>query len=177
MYPIQPPNDPSHTRGVLSASRPQTYQSYALPPSSDTFSSSRSTQSPHPSSTRRDPSASSLHPSPRRTSSYSYDLFNVTPDEGLIHQRSSEQDDLDNSRSRPRTSSSSDALRRYACLECGKRFVKPSTLKVSVHNILRPTTQMLRLAKNHSLTHTGEKREWRKLRPLMARPQPVFSSL
>jgi hypothetical protein len=111
----------------VSASRLRAYPSY-MPPSSADTTSSRST--PKPSLGRSNLSSSSGS-SGQRSASYSYDLFNVTPDAGLVHQRSSEQDDLDDSRSRPRTSTSSDTLRKYVCPECGKRFAKPSTLKVS----------------------------------------------
>ncbi|KAF8584279.1 hypothetical protein K439DRAFT_1346423 [Ramaria rubella] len=111
----------------------QTYSS-----SSEIETSTR--QSCTPSSRERE-STTSLHPPTHRQSySHSFDLFNVTQDEGLVHKGSSAQDDLDESRSRSRTSTSSDTYsRKYACPECGKRFAKPSTLK------------------NHSLTHTGEK--------------------
>lgn len=128
LYRIQYPNHGSRKTDDAYASRSRAYPSYS--PADTT--SSRSTEPPRSSYTRSNPSASSSRGSSnQRSASYSYDLFNVTPDAGLVHQRSSEQDDLDDSRARPRTSSSSDTFRRYVCPECGKRFAKPSTLKVS----------------------------------------------
>jgi len=69
---------------------------------------------------------------------HSYHLFNYSPNQGLVHQRSSARDDLDPTMPKPRLPPS-DPARRYVCAECGNRFSKQSTLR------------------NHLLTHSGER--------------------
>lgn len=61
---------------------------------------------------------------------HSYHLFNYSPNQGLVHQKSSARDDLDPSTPKPRLPPS-DPARRYVCNECGNRFSKQSTLRAS----------------------------------------------
>ena len=68
---------------------------------------------------------------------HSYHLFNLIPEQGLVHQRSSSRDDLDPTIPKPRLPPS-DPARKYACAECGNRFSKQSTLRVSFFITLCP---------------------------------------
>lgn len=91
----------------------------------------------------RHSSRSSTYPAATSSSSYghatasqsqppghSYHLFNYSPNQGLVHQRSSTNDDLDPSTPKPRLPPT-DPARRYVCAECGNRFSKQSTLRAS----------------------------------------------
>lgn len=103
-------------------------------------------------------SAASSQPSSPPT----YHLFNLVPSEGLVHQRSSTRDDLDPTIPKPRLPPS-DPARKYVCSECGSRFSKPSTLRVSWStSFLQYGTCFTNLGfiawENHYLTHTGERR-------------------
>ncbi|KAF8513033.1 hypothetical protein JB92DRAFT_237667 [Gautieria morchelliformis] len=92
----------------------------------------------YPSTTSSNNSYSYASTSQPQPPAHSYHLFNYSPNQGLIHQRSSAQDDLDPSIPKPRLPPS-DPARRYVCAECGNRFSKQSTLR------------------NHLLTHSGER--------------------
>ncbi|KIJ56346.1 hypothetical protein M422DRAFT_239570 [Sphaerobolus stellatus SS14] len=90
----------------------------------------------HPSSTH--PSVQPIPQAPAGAPGHAFHLFNLVPNEGLVHQRSSARDDLDPTMPKPRLPPQ-DPARKYVCSECGNRFSKQSTLR------------------NHHLTHTGER--------------------
>ena len=67
---------------------------------------------------------------------HSFDLFEYSLNQGLVHQRSSTRNDL----GIPRTNVfTSDPARKHVCAECGKRFLASRHLR------------------DHSLTHSGER--------------------
>ena len=72
------------------------------------------------------PHASTSQPQPPTSSS---SLLNHSPDQDLVHQRTSACDDLE----------TPDPSRKHACAECGKRFIGSSNLK------------------DHLTTHSGER--------------------
>ena len=140
--PVQP-HDRGWQRPLPSSGSipPRPTQSSSSHPHASSSRPHASSSRSHASSSRLDasslgPDASSLDPDASSSDSepsHSYHVFNVTPDKGLVHQRSSRQDDFDGSRLRPRPSNSTDTVRKYACSECERRFAKPSTLKVSTY--------------------------------------------
>ncbi|GJJ13036.1 hypothetical protein Clacol_007285 [Clathrus columnatus] len=145
-------------RSVSLAMRPYYYyEPYLIPPSRQRSSfeydreyfdvppqhrsSSHSSRGTYPT-TPYSSSSRTPHPDLEATEApaHSFHLFNLVPNQGLVHQRSSTRDDLDPSTPKPRLPPT-DPARKYACAECGNRFSKQSTLR------------------NHLLTHTGERRE------------------
>ncbi|KIJ30969.1 hypothetical protein M422DRAFT_267489 [Sphaerobolus stellatus SS14] len=89
----------------------------------------------HPSSTH--PSAQPIPQAPAGAPGHAFHLFNLVPNEGLVHQRSSARDDLDSTMHKHRLPPQ-DPARKHVCSECGKGFRKQSYLR------------------SHHLTHTGE---------------------
>jgi len=80
------------------------------------------------------PSYQTPHPVPQPATSQTaptYHLFDLS-DQGLVHRRSSTRDDLDPTIPKPRLPPS-DPARKYVCDQCGNRFSKQSTLRVSWH--------------------------------------------
>jgi len=69
------------------------------------------------------------HAKPRgRKASHSYDVFVSNPGTGLIHKRSSTIDDFSHV---PKEDAIASSTGKHMCDECGRRFEKLSTLKVS----------------------------------------------
>ncbi|KAF8528425.1 hypothetical protein BU17DRAFT_80766 [Hysterangium stoloniferum] len=139
------------TSDVLGQSSPPSpsegRRSYPPPSSSERERASAASESyqrsGYPLRSTYPPSRSTYHTSshqshPSQAPGHSFHLFNLIPDQGLVHQRSSSRDDLDPSIPKPRLPPS-DPARKYVCSECGNRFSKQSTLR------------------NHMLTHTGER--------------------
>ena len=99
-------------------------QSRHSSPNNTYASSGSSISHPHASTSQLQPPA------------HSFDLFNYSPSQGLVHQRSSARNDL----GIPRTNVfTSDPARKHVCAECGHQFPSWSKLR------------------NHSSRHSGER--------------------